>query len=263
MTALRERLVRFRYRPQIISSHFIQPIGQQRQRLLCILNNGNVLALPDSGADLSLMSLRYARSRNLEIHHDRISLLYADNSEDFTVGSVIVQISFEKSKGLGDNYFESSLYWRDPVPYNVSDKFWAKMYVVKELVQDVILGTDFLQEHRVLESSSDVFLNLPEIPDKMPEVQEILRVNRVERRIDQTLRNVKGGKGTGKPASTLEEELEIEDQKENARRERESVRILAIEDRNEQRRAKEEEARIRHVYDAARSQKLAGSSVVT
>jgi hypothetical protein len=65
MTALRSRLSWFSYRPKPVCSHFIQAIGQPCRRLLCTLNGRKALALPDSGADLNLISCQYAGQNEL------------------------------------------------------------------------------------------------------------------------------------------------------------------------------------------------------
>ncbi|KAF2117280.1 hypothetical protein BDV96DRAFT_23404 [Lophiotrema nucula] len=262
MTDFRSRLSRFSYRPQVVSSHFVQAVGQQRQRLLCTLNGRKILALPDSGADLSLMSGDYARRHELEIQDERIRLVYADNKEGFAVGSVIVLVSFQTSQEVLDNVVESS---ERLVRLKMSNECWARFYVVERLVEEVILGADFLEDHRVLESSRDAFIDLPDTPELLSNVHGILHLNKAERKIARgvhRLRKKLKKSHANVTQTNLEEQIEVQDQQENARREKEDLRIMAIEALNDRIRAHEAEFHIRQVYESNRRQKLAGQASV-
>ena len=213
---------------------------------------------------MSLVSREYASRRKLQIHDDRIRLAFADNREGFTIGSVIVQLSFQKSKDVECHAIESR---ERLVRLQMSSEIWAKFYVVERLVEHVILGADFLEEHHVLEHSKDAFLDLPESPDLLATVQGILQLNDFERKLAQGAHQLKKKFRSGREAAialvNLEEQLELEDQQENARREREDLRILAMEDREDRRRAEGQELQTRQAYDTNRRQKLAQLSTTS
>jgi hypothetical protein len=69
------------------------------------------------------------------------------------------------------------------VRLTMSNGYWAELCVLERLVINVILGTDFLEVHRVVEASKYAFFVLPEIPELLPNILGILQLNRFESNI--------------------------------------------------------------------------------
>lgn len=259
MTHFRSRLARSYCRPR--RSFFVQAIGKQRKRLFCVLENQRVLAFADSGAELNLMSLSYLRRRGFNLEPETLNIAFADNSEGQTLGTVGVSLSFQKAEEFMSHDVEAR---ERLVQLRMSDERWTEFHVLESLVADIVLGADFLESHRVFEESQDAFVELPDEPKLLPNVHGVMHLNDKEQIVARAFSHVKSlfkgrarGKATGSKMD-LEAEIEEDDQRENARREKEDLRIAGISGDDDIRKAREEEDRMRRKYDERRRVKLAG-----
>lgn len=129
----RERLVRFP-RPAIQALN-VYSVGRPRKQLHCRLNENSVLATPDTGSEVDLMSPRFALERGLfTIRGSGEMIEFADGSVALTSG--IVQATLQV---IGGGNINSSIQSTISVEYLLLDT----------LVHDVLIGEDSLEELRV------------------------------------------------------------------------------------------------------------------
>ena len=104
-------------------------LGENSQRLRGKLaDEYDVLAIPDTGAERNVMSLGYALAHGLAISKNRDYLQFADGSWALTQGCVDTHWTFPSGE-------------RIPITFAV----------LRDCCSDVILGDDFLEEHRIFE----------------------------------------------------------------------------------------------------------------
>lgn len=129
----RERLVRFP-RPAIQALN-VYSVGRPRKQLHCRLNENSVLATPDTGSEVDLISPRFALERGLfTIRGSGEMIEFADGSVALTSG--IVQATLQV---IGGGNINSS------IQSTISFEF----LLLDTLVHDVLIGEDSLEELRV------------------------------------------------------------------------------------------------------------------
>ena len=115
-------------------------LGETYQRLQGTLaDEHSVLAIPDTGADKNVMSLKYAVDHGFEImtgENHRGYLQFADGSYDKTVGQIKTDWAFASGE-------------RAPVAFEV----------LEYCCSDVVIGEEILMEHNVfVEHAASIFL---------------------------------------------------------------------------------------------------------
>lgn len=122
-------------------------IGDERQRLWGSLNGKSVLALPDTGSDVMLVSAAWARENKLKIDRDlehRLELELADGTNVFTTGVV-----HDARWRFGDS----------------AQEVHSDFYVLEDLSVDVVLSSDFIFEFDVFSEFGQFVVDLDSTPD--------------------------------------------------------------------------------------------------
>ena len=139
---LTETLSRFHHRItrvlRNINTCRVTFLGAPRQRMMGALHGAPTCAVPDTGADLSLLSEEYIDKRGLVVDRSwehRILLRFADGSLGWTSGLV---------RNLGWQFYSSP-----------DETHRTDFYVYDGLESDVILGYDFLCDSLAFELHSD------------------------------------------------------------------------------------------------------------
>ncbi|KAH7151812.1 hypothetical protein B0J13DRAFT_249061 [Dactylonectria estremocensis] len=118
---------RIQERPRTLKTCYrVNLLGNEEQRLWGMLNGSHVLALPDTGSDISLVSAQWAKANNLEVdyspeHH--LELEQGDGSKFFTIGCV-----HNAKWTFGDSKQQTR---------------WD-FYVVNDLPVDILLSNEFI-----------------------------------------------------------------------------------------------------------------------
>lgn len=124
----------------ILPAHRVCFTGSAKQWLAGCANNQSVLALPDTGSDICLMSLEYAQARGYHIDRDeehRKRLEFVDGSTADTLGLV--------------DDFEWKFKPSEPGAYH------PNVYVLEGLHADVLLSYDFLMETQAFSVYAESF----------------------------------------------------------------------------------------------------------
>ncbi|KAJ3563559.1 hypothetical protein NPX13_g8154 [Xylaria arbuscula] len=195
----------------------VNSIGRPRRNLICRLDTYVGYASADTGSDLDLVSLEFARSRDLDIKPAREQLEFADCSIGYTSG--VIKSSFSlvgKLSGM-----------KGFLPHgNVVD---LEFYVLEDLNADILVGQHTIDDLNVFALHTEAII--PSLPTPGESDVQIIRhigtLERVASKIankleDKTLRHRRSKlmqiRELGSPTS-FAAELCIEDQRENARRE--------------------------------------------
>jgi hypothetical protein len=128
-------------------------------------------------------------------------------------------------------------------------KYWAQFYIIERLLEDVILGVNVLGEHRVLEQASDAFWALSENSVLPFSLQGILLPTNFEDKLRESVIRLKR-ECKVRPRSVvttvdLAVQNDLEDQQENARREKEDLRVIATKESDDRTRTKQMELKRR------------------
>lgn len=131
-----ETLTKFRHRLQKvvvdkISGSRVLHSGQPRWRINCVVNGERMLANPDTGSDLDLMSLSYVQRCGLRLHRPELDcqhVEFADSSQKNLSGFVLVPFCFGSSHASG------------------ADQVLRRFYVLNGLTCDVLIGNNTLEE---------------------------------------------------------------------------------------------------------------------
>ncbi|KAI1170120.1 hypothetical protein F4777DRAFT_595490 [Nemania sp. FL0916] len=189
----------------------VNSVGKPRKHLICRLDTHVGCASADTGSDLDLISLGFARSRAFNIEPGLEQLEFADCSLGYTSG--VIKASFSVGNLSDVNGFS---------PYGgVVD---LEFYILEGLNTDILVGQDTIDELDVFSLHTEFFI--PSI-SKLGEsdVNIIRHIGTVERFASNFMNKVKdktlsviSRQNTESPID-FAAELSLEDQRENARRE--------------------------------------------
>ena len=155
------------------------------QRIQCLADLRKTLANADTGSEIDLISLAYARRRGyyldaVDFGDNRVQL--ADGSVAFLVGKVNISIIF----GDVDNEFYA---WKFP-----HTEIQRTFYVLEGLTSDMVLGEEFLDETNAFETYRTA-LTFQESEDIYCHLDTIIWLRTPEKYI----RNLLGGNTTAAP----------------------------------------------------------------
>ncbi|KAH9234433.1 hypothetical protein K456DRAFT_1749530 [Colletotrichum gloeosporioides 23] len=195
---------------ELLSVNFL---GSPRNSLVCRLQTQVACAIVDTGSDLNLVSSEFARKLvDLVVpNHEKLQL--ADGSFDFTVGLITVDFS------IGD--------------IDEAYRFLARggearldFHVLESLGTDVLIGLDTVEDFAVFQNHTKSFI--PSISHNGIGNANILRhVGRVENWIVEQFRRLRAGPAGGSNnVSATSENLDVQQQRENSRRERDGLDLV-------------------------------------
>lgn len=136
LTKHRNRLVRIP-RPSFQALQ-VYSVGRSRNELLCSVNEHLVLAIPDSGSDVDLMSSRFALERGFQILSGEDQIEFADGSVAITSGLVQAELALS-----GVDLISPTL------PTTTTKNPTVDFFVLDGLISDVLVGEDSLEELKI------------------------------------------------------------------------------------------------------------------
>ncbi|KAI1358663.1 hypothetical protein F5Y08DRAFT_332927 [Xylaria arbuscula] len=183
----------------------VNSIGRPRRNLICRLDTYVGYASADTGSDLDLVSLEFARSRDLDIKPAREQLEFADCSIGYTSG--VIKSSFSlvgKLSGM-----------KGFLPHgNVVD---LEFYVLEDLNADILVGQHTIDDLNVFALHTEAII--PSLPTPGESDVQIIRHIGTLERVASKIANKLEDKTLRVLSRQKTSELCIEDQRENARRE--------------------------------------------
>ncbi|CAH0057798.1 unnamed protein product [Clonostachys solani] len=185
----------------------ISSVGRPRKSLICRLNAFVSLATADTGSDIDLISADYARSRGFQIDEVFHNIMLADGTVEQTCG--LIRSSF--TVGLVDDvrgFISKS--------QNISIDF----FVLSNLSSDVLIGQDTIEELNIFANYSESFVPNISLTGES-DVNIIRYIGKAERAGKRLWAQIRGDNQTSNPSSAadIERKWELDDQRENARRE--------------------------------------------
>ena len=111
-------------------------VGRPRMYMMCDVNHGLTMAIPDSGSEIDLVSPQFARARGFQIHPDYQPIELAD-------GSIVISSGFIRTNLSIGTHFDSMHAPRSKVAIAID------FLVLEGLNHDVIVGEHHLEELRV------------------------------------------------------------------------------------------------------------------
>ncbi|CAN9145677.1 unnamed protein product [Alternaria alternata] len=176
------------------------------------------MALPDSGSEYDLVSLQFAVARGFEIHSGTERTEVADGSSMFSCGFIRTTLSV-------GTHFDSKHAPRSKVAIAID------FDVVEGLPHDVVIGERHLEELRVFTDNKHALIT----SSHATTVEELNHI-RCPGPIDKSLSWIKQRLGSGEELNPTASEAvgtpifsdSSNDQRENARREREAARIATL-----------------------------------
>ncbi|EON69968.1 hypothetical protein W97_09233 [Coniosporium apollinis CBS 100218] len=243
LTAHRERLVR-------LSRRVPGPLRVRAvcatQQVICKLAGKMVSAIADSGSELNLMSPEFACEQGYVVEEGEEVIMFADGSLAYTSGVAYVSLSVDL---------------RD-----VHGAVTTAFYLLRDLICDVLIGEDTLEDFEVFTTHQDA-LRIGLYDAVVSRVNRIIHMGPVERAVSCVQEKVGCGitRLFGRHRTpvhiqtsvrSVQDTLNEFDQRENARRERESTRIASLLDPGEHRTAETAEATRRARYQQERLQLL-------
>ncbi|KAF2269357.1 hypothetical protein CC78DRAFT_453198 [Lojkania enalia] len=237
MTKHRHRLVRVP-RPAIQALQ-VYSLGRPRKNLVCYIDGKQALAVPDSGSDIDLMTPRFAIENGLQISHGEEMLEFADGTVAVTSGSVQVELAV--------NNFESSI-TRIPA---------VNFYLLDNFIHDVLIGADSVEELEVFTKNQHALVATSDSsgPLGLNRIRHLGALDRIVSWVKGKISKMQNQDATSN--DTMENTLN--DQYENDRRERETLRIAHL-PLDEQESAMDAEARRQAEYNRRRTQPSSPSS---
>lgn len=147
-----ETLTRFRHRLQKVfasrgSSVRILHMELPRWRINCTVNDRQVMANPDTGSDLDLVSLDYAQRCGLRIHQSEPechSVEFADLSQKKLAGFVLVPFHSGSS------------------PSSNADQVLRQFHVLEGLTSDILVGNNTLEDFDAFNTYRSEMVDLEE-----------------------------------------------------------------------------------------------------
>ncbi|KAJ9655399.1 hypothetical protein H2201_008813 [Coniosporium apollinis] len=191
---------------------------RERLQVICKLDGRTVSAIADSGSELNLMSPEFARKQGYVVEEGEQVIMFADGRLAYTSGVVYVSLSLD--------------------PGYMYDAVTTAFYLLRDLVYDVLLGEDTLEDFEVFTKHYDA-LRIGLHDAVVSCVNRIIHMGPVERLVsgvqETVVRGINGlfyrrSTSVHNPASvrSVQDTLNEFDQRENARRERESTRIASL-----------------------------------
>lgn len=197
----------------ILQNFRVQAVGQQKKSLVCRLDSHVGCANPDTGSDLDLVSYQYAKTR-FKIEPAKEAVMFADGSIDYTCGF------FHTSFTVGDVADDSEFTARGKT-------LSLAFHVLDGLTSDILVGQDTLEMLSVFAEHTASFI--PCIPRLGGSDLNIIQlISNFESSTRDRLRDAGRwvssvlGRNTNfiqTSTMSLEQRLDLEDQRENARAE--------------------------------------------
>lgn len=206
-------------------------IGRHMRGIACILNRRLGQANIDTGSDLNFVSESFARTRGFDPDEECHKVMFADGSCALTRGTFHVNFAV----GVGQDSYGFS---------PTSQAIVAEFHVLPGLSSDILIGQDIVEQLDIFASHHESFVTETS-PTGESEVCIIRYIGKVEKWIREKLRKRKQS-----PASTcacrsrylrptansptpllghdMRREWELEDQRENARREAYEERVVDL-----------------------------------
>ncbi|KAI0398013.1 hypothetical protein F5Y17DRAFT_464414 [Xylariaceae sp. FL0594] len=186
----------------------VNSVGRPRRNLICQLDSSVGCASADTGSDLDLVSLQFARSRAFKIESAYEQLEFADCSVGYTSGVINASFSVRKLSDV-DGVLPRG------------DTLHLDFYVLEDLNADILVGQATIDDLDLFSLHRESFL--PSGPKYgEPDVNIIRHIGALERLASKITNKLKDKASSGTSNSTESElaaELGLEDQRENARRE--------------------------------------------
>uniref|UniRef100_A0A0B7K9N9 Uncharacterized protein n=1 Tax=Bionectria ochroleuca TaxID=29856 RepID=A0A0B7K9N9_BIOOC len=199
----------------------VNSVGRPRRSLICRLNTYVSLATADTGSDIDLISADYARKRGFPIDEAFHDVMLADGTVEQTCGSI--RSSF--TVGLVDDV-------RGFMPK--SQTIFVDFFVLSNLSSDVLIGQDTIEQLNIFANHSESFISSIPLTGES-DVNIIRYIGRAERAGKRLWSTIRGNDRSRDPSSVvdMERKWELDDQRENARREVRHAEIaqMAEEDR--------------------------------
>ncbi|KAI0439364.1 hypothetical protein F4803DRAFT_554140 [Xylaria telfairii] len=189
----------------------VNSIGRPRRNLICRLDTYVGCANADTGSDLDLVSLEFARSRAFNIEPAYEQLEFADCTVGYTSGVITASFSVGNVSGV-EGFLPRG---------NVVD---LEFYVLEDLNADILVGQDTIDNLDIFSLHTESFI--PSIP-KLGEsdVNIIRHIGTLERLASKIVNKMKDKTQSGTSRQNTDSpidfaaELSLGDQRENARRE--------------------------------------------
>ncbi|KAH7324250.1 hypothetical protein B0I35DRAFT_423796 [Stachybotrys elegans] len=189
----------------------VNSIGKPRQSLVCRLDRHIGCANIDTGSDLDFVSPQFAQSRGFAVTPEFAELEFADSSKGYTLGVTKAPLCIGNLDSL-DKFIPSD------------SSIDLEFYVLENLNADILLGLDTIEELKIFELHTDLFVpSLPRLGES--DINIIRHIGNVERKTSWLFQRFKGmfrstsGEQGGAPLDDLRKQLNIEDQRENSHRE--------------------------------------------
>lgn len=145
MTTYRERLVRIR-RPNLQAPQ-VYSLGRPRNNMMCYVDGELIVATPDTGSDLDIMTPQFAKDRGLQINDHEEVIEFADGSTALTCGSVQVDLAVRRLEVFS---------WKVTISKKVD------IFLLDQFVHDILIGMDSLEELKVFTENKDALIPVEE-----------------------------------------------------------------------------------------------------
>ncbi|USP75575.1 hypothetical protein yc1106_02849 [Curvularia clavata] len=243
-TKFRNPLVQISLRtPQLLR---VCAMGAIHGRLTCCIDGESVLALPDSGSDIDIISLAYATKRGLKWHDTLEEVMFADGriktprgkfEAQLALGSMACLIEFEEYDDFDE--FSSKQTTSEELMHNgpvipshdvvniesrntpVLNIICTTFYILDGITVDVLIGAKSLESLQVYTLHTN-YLDSFAGDTAANNLHRITLASKIRKCVDNLIPSP--GQRPSQ-ASSLEEQLNEADQQENARREEVSSRI--------------------------------------
>lgn len=216
----------------------VNSFGRPRKQLSCRLYEHLVCANVDSGSDLDLINPAFARSRALHIIPGEEEIMFADGSLAYTSGSVVAQFSIVQV----DSNDARGIITRSEI---VSLEF----FVLEDLSADVLIGHDTIRDFDVFNMCADCLVPTIRTTGE-PDMNVVMHLRTVQRAVSGALGRVRRSSNT----YDEDDEVEIDDARQNARQSADLERIPVEGNSLSQQAAPECEAARHAAYREARAQ---------
>lgn len=217
LTTFLQRLVRIQAFIPVVP--IIGALGETEDRLLCSVDGHDVEALPDSGADVDVMSLRYADSHGLVINPSDFWVMFADRTVRRVLGTVTAQLTVghgakkvvssvtksmdtiestqssievpgrkNRDSGTGTKPTSSTQMTNAS---SIRQILESTFYVLADITVDVIIGTESLETLEVYMRHSAAFVKHvpPEKVQERPSLNRIVLLSSIEQKLRQISRS--------------------------------------------------------------------------
>lgn len=241
----------------------INSVGRPLKSLVCQLDGCNGLATADTGADLDFLSDNYARSRGFTIEEAYHELILANGSLALTCGVTCVPFVVGQVDETGDFVSKSQI-------------IEVEFFILENLSSDILIGQDTVLDLNIFTDHAESFIASD---SHAGESVNILRYKgKLEKAAANAWRKLRGVRGGGDdiPSGScvchirvsksppgfnarllgpnVEREWELDDQRENSRREVRKAEIFKLYGEEKACAEAEETRRVQH-YDAKKGKR--------